>query len=95
MQKERKIDLLLLARYFSGSISREECAGVEEWMSQSNENRVLAKQIQYMFHTSDALAALNKTNARAALTRVKTRIRKKKRIAALKRAALPVNAIIL
>lgn len=72
----------VLLQYFSGSLSREEVVVVEQWISASEDNRRVARQIQSIRFAMNTVDTLQHVNPQAALSNVKKRIHKNKRVSA-------------
>ena len=49
MDTQKNIDEHMLLDYFSGSLSATQKQEVEEWLNQSEENRKIARDIQYIY----------------------------------------------
>lgn len=73
------IDESLLLQYFSGSLSLKEKLAVEQWMTESDENRKLADDIHYIGFAIHTMDTIRKVDAPAALSVVKKRIKGKKK----------------
>lgn len=73
------IDESLLLQYFSGSLSLKEKLVVEQWMTESDENRKLADDIHYIGFAIHTMDTIRKVDAPAALSVVKKRIKGKKK----------------
>lgn len=72
----------VLLQYFSGSLSREEAAKVEQWISASEDNRRVAQQIRSICFAIDTVDTLQHIDPQAALSKVKKRIHRNKRVSA-------------
>ena len=55
MELHENIDEALLLLYFSGTLGEKEKEEVENWISLSEENRKIAKQICYIHHVTDII----------------------------------------
>ena len=55
MELHENIDEALLLLYFSGTLGEKEKEEVENWISLSEENRIIAKQICYIHHVTDII----------------------------------------
>ena len=64
----------MLLDYFSGSLSATQKQEVEEWLNQSEENRKIARDIQYIYLATDTLQTIKGINSDQALVQVKKRI---------------------
>jgi len=68
----------LLPRFCEGQVTEEERLQVEAWMSESEENYRLAKQIHTLYLTTDTICVMKKVNTEKALARVRSRMTVKK-----------------
>ena len=64
----------LLPRYCEGVATEEERLQVEMWMSESDENRRMAKQIHALYLATDTVHIMTKVDTEKALTKVKSRM---------------------
>ena len=64
----------LLPRYCEGVATEEECLQVEMWMSESDENRRMAKQIHALYLVTDTVNVMKKVDTEKALLKVKSRM---------------------
>ncbi len=64
----------LLPRYCEGVATEEERLQVEMWMSESDENRRMAKQIHALFLATDTVNVMKKVDTEKALLKVKSRM---------------------
>lgn len=64
----------ILPRYCEGDVSPEERMLVEEWMSQSDDNYRIAKQIHAIYLAADTLHVIEKVDTEKALTNVTARM---------------------
>ena len=69
----------LLPRYCEGVATEEERLQVEMWMSESDENRRMAKQIHALFLATDTVNVMKKVDTEKALSRVKSRMTGKRK----------------
>ncbi len=69
----------LLPRYCEGQVVEEERLQVETWMSESEENRRIAKQIHTLYLAADTIQVMKKVDTEKALSRVKSRMTSKKK----------------
>lgn len=74
MDTQKNIDEHMLLDYFSGSLSATQKQEVEEWLNQSEENRKIARDIQYIYLATDTLQTIKGINSDQALVQVKKRI---------------------
>lgn len=72
------VDEALILRYFTGEITAEERSNVEKWISESEQNRKLAKDIYYLYFAVDTLYTMKSVDSMQALKNVK-RERQKER----------------
>lgn len=68
----------MLLDYYSGVLPAAQRKCVEEWIEQSEENRKIARDIQYIFRATDALQTMREVNSDDALARVKSKMKKTK-----------------
>lgn len=68
------IDESLLLQYFSGILDLMEKRAVEQWISESDENRKLADDIRYIYLAMNTMDTIQRINAPKALSIVKKRI---------------------
>ena len=64
----------LLPRYCEGVATEEERLQVEMWMSESDENRRMAKQIHALYLATDTVHIMTKVDTEKALIKVKSRM---------------------
>ncbi len=72
------VDEALILRYFTGEITAEERSNVEKWISESEQNRKLAKDIYYLYFAVDTLYTMKSVDSMQALKNVKKRTAKRK-----------------
>ena len=72
------VDEALILRYFTGEITAEERSYVEKWISESEQNRKLAKDIYYLYFAVDTLYTMKSVDSKQALKNVKKRAAKRK-----------------
>ena len=80
----------VLVRYFDGTATDAECAEVERWIAESDENRKTADRLRYIAFAADTLYAMRKVDVDAARKAVHRRIaaaRRTRIFAALQRTA--------
>lgn len=70
----------LLLRYCEGTVSEQESVLIEEWITQSDENKQIAKQIYTIHLTTDTIEVLNKVDTEKALEKVNNRLTGKKKV---------------
>lgn len=77
---EEKINIsnieFVLMEYFAGKLSQAQQQEVEIWLNQSQGNRQIAKDIQYICSATDVMADMKQINSYSALTQVKKKISK-------------------
>ena len=81
------IDESLLIDYFSGHLSHEEEAIVEDWVAKSDKNKKLANQIFFIVSSTNELKEINSIDTMSALKKIKAKIRPVKIITILQRIA--------
>ena len=78
MNKESNINInmdeAILLRYFSGTLEKEEKEKVETWISFSEENKKVAKQVYYIYRATDVIQTVNEIDSNKALLRVNKRL---------------------
>lgn len=80
MDSQNNIDEQLLLNYFVGSLSHEQKRIVDEWIQASDENRKVAREVQYIYIAADTLDTIKKVDSAEALKQVKQRIHKTNKI---------------
>lgn len=70
----------VLLQYFSGSLNPQDKDVVEQWISASDENHRVAKQIQSICLAIETVDTLQQVDSQAALCKIKRRIHKTKHI---------------
>lgn len=73
---QKHIDEHILLRYYADSLSTDQKQEVEQWLQESEENRKLARDIQYIYMATDTLNTIKEVNSTEALEQVKKRFRK-------------------
>lgn len=73
---QKQIDEHILLNYYIGSLSADQKQEVEQWLQESEENRKLARDIQYIYMATDTLTTIKEVNSVEALEQVKRRFRK-------------------
>lgn len=63
-----------LLDYFSGTLSPAQREEVEKWMEQSDENKKIAQDIQYLYRATDTLKDIKSIDVTSALLQVKKKI---------------------
>lgn len=77
MELHENIDEALLLLYFSGTLGEKEKEEVENWISLSEENRKIAKQICYIHHVTDIIDTVKQIDPKQALVKLDKRLVKK------------------
>ena len=84
MNKESNINInmdeAILLRYFSGTLEKEEKEKVETWISFSEENKKVAKQVYYIYRATDVIQTVNEIDSNKALLRVNKRLTGRKKL---------------
>lgn len=83
MDGQNHIDEQLLLNYFVGSLSQEQIRIVDEWIQASDENRKVAREVQYIYIAADTLDIIKKVDSAEALKQVRQRIQKPNRTASM------------
>lgn len=73
---QKHIDENILLRYYADSLSADQKQEVEQWLQESEENRKLARDVQYIYMATDTLNTIKEVNSAEALEQVKKRFRK-------------------
>ncbi|WP_293717139.1 FecR domain-containing protein, partial [uncultured Parabacteroides sp.] len=76
MDMQKQIDEHILLNYFTGSLSADQKQEVEQWLQESEENRKLARDVQYIYMATDTLNTIKEVNSAEALEQVKKKFRK-------------------
>ena len=76
MELHENIDEALLLLYFSGTLGEKEKEEVENWISLSEENRKIAKQICYIHHVTDIIDTVKQIDPKQALVKLDKRLSK-------------------
>ena len=77
MELHENIDEALLLLYFSGTLGEKEKEEVENWISLSEENRKIAKQICYIHHVTDIIDTVKQIDPKQALVKLDKRLSNK------------------
>ena len=84
MNKESNINInmdeAILLRYFSGTLEKEEKEKVETWISFSEENKKVAKQVYYIYRATDVIQTVNEIDSNKALLRGNKRLTGRKKL---------------
>ncbi|WP_046148436.1 FecR family protein [Parabacteroides sp. HGS0025] len=76
MDMQKHIDEHIFLRYYTDSLSADQKQEVEQWLQESEENRKLARDVQYIYMAADTLNTIKEVNSAEALEQVKKRFRK-------------------
>ncbi|WP_195371813.1 MULTISPECIES: FecR family protein [Parabacteroides] len=76
MDKQKHIDEHILLNYYTGALPADQKQEVEQWLQESEENRKIGRDIQYIYAASDTLYTIKKVNSAEALEQVKKRFHK-------------------
>jgi ferric-dicitrate binding protein FerR (iron transport regulator) len=93
--EERECKFELLSAYFSGESSPAERVYVEEWISSSEENRLLARQVSDLLYMSETLFLMERIDAESGLRKMKKTAAGKTRMHDLKVWLQRAAAVIL
>lgn len=80
----------VLLEYFAGKLPAEEQAGVEEWLSFSEENQKMARDVYYIYFSADTVNTIKSLDVQSALLDVNAKIGHRHRVSVftwLQRAA--------
>lgn len=82
MNEAMEIKETTLWAYFAGGLTPAERMDVERWLEASEENRLLAREVEYVYFAMDTLQTVRQlqVGAPAALERVKKQIRRRRRM---------------
>ena len=80
MELHENIDEALLLLYFSGTLGEKEKEEVENWISLSEENRKIAKQICYIHHVTDIIDTVKQIDPKQALVKLDKRLSKRNKL---------------
>lgn len=73
---QKQINEHILLNYYTDSLSADQKLEVEQWLQESEENRKLARDVQYIYMATDTLNTIKEINSAEALEQVKKRFRK-------------------
>lgn len=79
-EQKHSINESTLFAYFNGELPLPEQKEVEAWIGQSEENRKIARDIQFIRQATDTLDCIRKTDPQAALKKTKAKIHKRDKI---------------
>ena len=74
------VDEALLLRYYSGEVTADEKVSIEQWLSKSEENRKMAKDIYYLCFAVDTLQTMKSVDSHEALIKVKKTVKNRRRL---------------
>lgn len=77
MKEKKKIDEIILLQYVEGGLKEEERREVEEWISHSKENRLLAEDYFYLSFAVSSLETMMRATPEKALQNINKRILKR------------------
>ena len=95
MELHENIDEALLLLYFPGTLGEKEKEEVENWISLSEENRKIAKQICYIHHVTDIIDTVKQIDPKQALVKLDKRLSKRKKINGDKSSSCVIYSFIL
>ena len=72
------IDEQLLWNYFSGAITPDQKTVIESWIQESEENKKMAQDIEYIYFATDTLNIIKSVDSTSALKEVKEKINRKR-----------------
>ena len=77
MDTQKHIDEQALLDYFSGTLSPVQKQEVEAWIQETEENRKIARDIEYIYFATDTINTIKSIDSTKALKEVKVRFGKK------------------
>lgn len=77
---QKHIDEHILLGYYSGSLSADQRQEVDLWLRESEENRKIARDVQYIYMATDTLNTIKSVDSAKALEAVKNRFRKPNKV---------------
>ena len=77
MDTQKHIDEQALLDYFSGTLSPVQKQEVEAWIQETEENRKIARDIEYIYFATDTINTIKSIDSTKALKEVKVRFSKK------------------
>lgn len=80
MDTQKHIDEHILLSYYSGTLSADQKQEVEAWLQDSEENRKIARDVQYIYMATDTLNTINEVDSAKALAEVKNRLQKPNKV---------------
>jgi len=79
MHENKDIIELLLLKYVEDNVNKEEREFLNQWIEESEDNRIRLNEFCHLYHSMDALNTLESVNTDAALSSVKARMLKPKK----------------
>ena len=80
MDKHKQINESILLGYFTGTLSIPLQQEVEDWISASEENKKIARDIQSICLATETLTCIRQTDSGTALKKVKSKIHSHRKI---------------
>lgn len=80
MDTQKHINEHTLLSYYSGTLSADQKQEVEAWLQDSEENRKIARDVQYIYMATDTLNTINEVDSVKALAEVKNRLQKPQKV---------------
>lgn len=80
MDKHKQINESILLGYFTGTLSIPLQQEVEDWISASEENKKIARDIQSIYLATETLTCIRQTDSGTALKKVKSKIHSHRKI---------------
>ena len=80
MDKHKQINESILLGYFTGTLSIPLQQEVEDWISASEENKKIARDIQSICLATETLTCIRQTDSGTALNKVKSKIHSHRKI---------------
>lgn len=80
MDTQKHIDEHILLSYYSGTLSADQKQEVEAWLQDSEENRKIARDVQYIYMATDTLNTIKEVDSAKALAEVKNRLQKPNKV---------------
>lgn len=74
--EKKSIDETLLIKYFSGELTGELVNAVEDWISASEQNRIIARQVEQIYWATEISSLIESGASQLALERVNRKIKK-------------------
>lgn len=80
MDIQKHIDEHTLLSYYSGTLSADQKQEIEAWLQDSEENRKIARDVQYIYMATDTLNTIKEVDSAKALAEVKNRLHKPNKV---------------